>query len=388
MIDQLEIKKAASLLEKAGTIFVALPEEVTADTAVAAAILAGRLAKLGKEVAVSSAKPLPPKWEFLPIGSLASSAPIPREIFITVDAKNSPVGELRYEKDDEALTITLSPKDKPIRASDIKISEGPAKAECVIVIGAGTLDRLGALYHKNPRLFFETPIINIDISPTNDHFGEANLVNSKARALTEISWQLAKTLLPRALTEDEATLVLAGILSSTNNFLDGKVLPETLALAAESISAGAKRELILKAIEEHRPLPLLQLWGRAAVRSRYDEDRGIFISIITAEDFIKTGTTPDSFSDIVRLFETHFAPPKVFILFLQDPETKRVFAILQSRDLELVKELQRALFGIFERGMLRARETFPSFRDAETSIFAVLASLGAGTHGSDKVRRA
>ena len=384
MIDKTELKKAASLIEETGTVFVALPEEAPVDAVAAAALIAGRLTGLGKTVMVSRTNPLPPKWEFLSVKPLTSHAQIPQDVVITIDTKSSPVGELRYEKGDEALTIILSPKDKPIRVSDIKIGGEPAKADCVIVVGAETLETLGALYDKNPRLFFETPVINIDISPANNNFGEVNLVNPKARALTEISSALAKAFLPQPLSADEATLALAGILANTKNFLDGKVLPETLSLAAEAIASGAKRDLILRAVEERRPLPILQLWGRAAFRSRYDEDRGILISIITADDFIKTGTTPDAIGEVARLFETHLAPPKIFLILQHDPVSQRISAILQSRDFELAKELSHTMFGNFERGLLRLRETFPSFREAESGILATLDSLKTRTGRSNK----
>ncbi|MBI2096945.1 MAG: hypothetical protein HYT40_02210 [Candidatus Sungbacteria bacterium] len=377
MSDRAELKKAISLIEKSERVFLALRESPTIDALAVAAIIAGRLQKRGKEIAVSALPAMQPKWEFLPLGALTSLPPLPRDVFITINTISSPIGELRYEKEEAALTVILSPKEKPIKTSDIKISQGAAKTDCIVTIGAEVLDQLGALFSRNPQLFFETPIINIDASPLNDHFGEANLVNPKVRAVSEIGWEFAKELLPSPLTSEEATLVLAGILTKTKNFLDGKVLPETLTLTAEAITAGGKRDLVLGATEEARPISLLQLWGRAAVRSRLDIARSLLISVITAEDFAKTKTAPEALGEIVRLFEAHFHLPSLLIVFFEHPKTKKVSAIFRSRDFNLLKEIQRVSFGEFERGMVFARAAYPSFREAENRTLQELAPLWA-----------
>jgi len=64
--------------------------------------------------------------------------------------------------------------------------------------------------------------------------------------------------------------------------------------------------------------------------------------------------------------------------------SQRISAILQGRDFELIKELSRTMFGNFERGLLRVRETFLSFREAESSILATLDSLETRTGRSNK----
>lgn len=369
MLKDSELKSAASLLERSESVFLALPESPSPDTLAGAELIARRLEKLGKAVGVSSTRE-DKKWEFLPLETLRKSSGLNRELVIMIDTKTSPVGEIKYEKSDDSLQIILSPKDKPLSRDAVSVNASAAKADCIIVLGSPALDSLGTLFQKNPRLFFETPVINIDHSFANERFGEINLVDMKASSAAEICWRLAKVMLPEPMDKNEATLILAGIISTTDNFLDGKVLPDTLALAAEALMNGGDRTSIVEAVGEKKALPIFQLWGRAAIRTRFDEKSSTLVSMITADDFNKTGTTPDEVFAIVRHFEEHLHMPQAFVLLWQDPKTSLVSAGIKSPYPEIMRGARRALSGVVRQGLLILAKTYFSFKDAEVEIMA------------------
>jgi len=382
MLDPADIKQAQSILQKAEKVFLALPPAPDPDTLATAEIVARRLVKIGEHISVSPFVKLADDWKFLPLTTLSSAAGATKDLLITIDTKSAAVGELRYEKSDDQLTIILSPKYKPLSPASVTIGAGAAGADCIITMGAASLDQLGDLFHQNPRLFFETPIINLDQSTANDQYGEINLVDVKSSALTEVGWRFAKTLLSDAMNRDEATLILAGIMSKTENFLDGKVLPETLALVAEALSAGGERALVLQALDKHEPLPILQLWGRAVARTRPDAAHSILISIVTSDDFTKTKTAPKDIPAILRHFEDHFHLPKILLLLWQDPASGMVSAGIKSTNPEVLHEARRLLLGTLEGGLLYLALHYPSFVTAERELLALLQPLTTATRNN------
>lgn len=387
MLGQNDIKQAQSILQKSEKVFLALPPAPDADMIAAAELITWRLIKIGKVVSVSSFIRLADDWKFLPLTMLSAAAGVAEELLITIDTKSAAVGELRYEKSDNQLTIILSPKDKPLSAASITIGAGAVGADCIITIGAASLDQLGDLFHKNPRLFFETPVINLDQSPANDQYGEINLVDIKASALAEVGWRFVKVLLPDAMSRDEATLILAGIMSKTENFLDGKVLPETLALVVEALAAGGERALVLQALDKHEPLPILQLWGRAVVRTRPDTEHSILISIVTADDFTKTGTSPKDIPAILRHFEDHFHLPKILLILWQDPESRLVHAGIKSADPDLLLRARRILAGKLGHGLLFSGFSYSSFPAAEKELQSLLLPLLTDSSHGENARK-
>src|SRR3989344_4490852 len=259
MIAEELIRQAQDLINRSESALIVLPESTDLDDGSSAALLAGRIAGQSKNFAAVTANPAPSRWENLPLSPLSHVSGILQDLIITIDTSDAAIGGLRYEKDESKLSIVLSPKDQPLNLASVKMKFGAGNADCVIIIGTPNLDGLGEFYHKNPRLFFETPIINIDNSPANENFGEINLVDPEARALVEISWRLSRAIAPDdKLSPDEATLALAGIISSTNNFLSQKIGPGTLSLATEAITSGADRQAVLGALGPEKPPPVSQ----------------------------------------------------------------------------------------------------------------------------------
>lgn len=375
MLEKPSLEEAVHLLEKSKRVLLAFPLSPTVDTLAASAFLAGRLQKIGKEISVSKIDEKAPGRDFLPLDTLLQAPSLARDLLISIDTKASPVGELRYEKDDAALTIILSPKESSILASSIKIKEGQPKADCIVTLGLLRLENLGELFEKNPHLFFETPIIALDMSLAHDHHGEVNLIDQGASSITEIAWRVASSLSSEPFSQNEATLILAGIISNTTNFLDGKVTPDTLSLAAECISRGGDRNLILKHVGHKDDPSLIQLWGRAAIRSRVLQNPPLFLSVITADDFAKSGGNTGMIHHVMHHLEEQMQAPRLMLLLWQDPEAKTVSAAFRSRDETLLRAISHAAEGHIKNGVFFTKKTFPSFHEAEANCMPLASTL-------------
>lgn len=420
MIAEELVRQAKDLINRSESVLIVLPESMDLDNGSSAALLAGRIVGQSKNFAVVTANRAPARWENLPLSALSSASGILQDLIITIDTSDAAIGGLRYEKDETKLSVVLSPKDQPLDLANVKIKFGAGDADCIIVIGASNLDGLGEFYHKNPRLFFETPIINIDNSPANENFGEINLVDPKAEALVEISWILARAVAPyNKLSPNEATLALAGIISSMNNFLGQKIGPETLSLAAEAIISGADRRAILDALGPIKPPSVLQLFGRAVLRSRYsvrrmprpfrggdegaiqisaepthfgakrpdaphfsvetfyNKSKNQLITIITADDFSKTGTTPQDIPSILRLIAERFETPAIYLLLFQDPNDKQISAVISSPSLSALQKIGHRLNTLVRQESAWLSTRYRSFIEAEETLADMLADIAA-----------
>ncbi|MBI4134612.1 MAG: hypothetical protein HY471_00690 [Candidatus Sungbacteria bacterium] len=365
--------QAKKITDQSARIFLVLAPAPSVDVITAAEMISRRLRSAGKEPYGSGIRP-PHGWEFLPISTLTEPPAKGRDLLVTVNTRDTPLGELRYEKQNGAVVIVLSPKEKAIPASAVTVSEGAAKTDCIVTIGVESLDTLGDLFQKNPRLFFETPIIALDDSERNDKHGEVNLVDTKAGSITEIAWQLASLISPGSMNKEEATLVLAGILEKTRNLGKETIPSHTFLLAAECVNRGAKRDQIVARLARTERFPLLQLAARALARSRMLETQKTLLSILTADDFAATETTPDDTGGAIRHMENQLRGIERILLLWQDPTHREVRAVLLSHRAHELTALRRSREASIEGDLLVFHEPFSSFIAAENALIPLLAT--------------
>ena len=109
-----------------------------------------------------------------------------------------------------------------INEADVSFQHGMNKFDLIFVMDTGNLEHLGALYEDNVEMFFNTPVINIDHHASNTDFGQVNMVDVNASSTTEVLYEffdyLEKKTNKKFITEDIATLLLAGIITDTGSF--------------------------------------------------------------------------------------------------------------------------------------------------------------------------
>lgn len=370
----MDTSKLLSFFENARHIALLLPEEADFDCLASAEVLVGALQKKGKQVGFlypySANKKIRP--EIFP--QISSSPALPKEFVVSLDTSSSAVAQLRYEKEADRIDIVFSPKDRPLSQNSVSFREGKMLCDAAVAIGVTDVEDL-----KNipPQFPTQTPILNIDNTAENKSYGEVNLVNPEKLSRAEIVYEaLAGLASLDTLGKDSATLILAAVLSKTANLASPATAPDTLICASELMRLGAE----LKSAQELWKDPalkspnLVQLLGRASVRSRFDENSGILWSFLTAEDFEKTQRTPQDAGEVLGHLVQEFPPHRIAALLWQNPEDRMIHATLagERRALEILEEKGS---GTFQSPYLLINASFQSFREAEEIVGSLLENI-------------
>ena len=280
-------------INRANRILIPLGTAPTGDSVAAALALRSFLKKLDKEARIVAPSGVPDKFKFLPgAASVEDHLEDSRGFVISVRTENAPLEELSYHQDEDkqVLNIYLKSKNGKYESGDVSFSSDKFPYDLIIVPDVPTLDMMGKLYDDNTDLFFETPIVNIDHHPNNEHFGEINLVDITATSTTEILMDLLENFEAGLIDSDISTNLLTGILVETNSFQHIKTTPKAFLKASSLISMGANQQEIIKQLYKTKSVALLKLWGRALARIKEIPELGLSYTKLTAEDMEKSGS--------------------------------------------------------------------------------------------------
>ncbi len=368
----MDIQKAVELLERSAHVAVILPPNPDFDTLAAAETLLRVLLAQKKKIGLMTVQPRDQTIVSLPIlKTLRENPLLPREFIVSLDTSRSPVAEMRYEKSERGIDVIFSPQSEELTKDAVSCKPGKMLCDAALVLGVQDIESLNGSLGVEPQFFSETPLINIDVSAANRKYAEVNLVEESYPAISQIVYHLASALVDGPLKEEEATLVLAGIFDKTEQFHSSNMQADTLLAASELVRLGARYNEATTLAMEKAPLELFQLCGRAAVRSKLDEEKGILWSFLTAEDFTKTGRGLRDASSVVRHLERNFPPRRLVALLSQDPEKKGVGVTLAG-DAELLRSIQGTEAGEFQSPHLKLTVRFSSFREGEEFITSLL----------------
>lgn len=110
----------------------------------------------------------------------------------------------------------------------------------IFTIGATNLNALGAIYTQNQSAFSGTHIVNIDNEAANSSFGQTNVVDTNAAAVSEIMVSLMADL-GYVLDADCASNLLIGMFDNTNNLQSPQVTADTYMAVANCLRVGGKK---------------------------------------------------------------------------------------------------------------------------------------------------
>ncbi len=316
LIPQEQIKK---LLNRSKNILITAPSVPSTDSIAAALGLYLALEKMGKNAkVVCSDFNLPPNHFFLPKSKeINSEITSLRKFIITVDLKNAKADELSYDIKDDKLDIFLTPKEGFFRAEDVSTSAGGFEYNLIFVLDSPDLESLGRLYENNAEFFYQTPVINIDHNPANEHFGQINFVEITATSTSELVFELIKDLKENLVDEQIATNLLAGIISKTKGFQSNTVTPRSLAIASHLITSGARREEIVNNLYRTKSIATLRLWGRVLARLKSELDNRLVWSLVPAEDFIKAEAQEEDLKGIADELIVDTPQAEVIVIFYE-----------------------------------------------------------------------
>lgn len=293
-------------ITQAKRIAIALPQQLTLDAVCAAlALKTAIISQPDKSVTLFSTSTDVPALPFLDSAAqnpqLNSALSSGNGLAIKIANSHAQPKELRYEKTPEGgLVVFITPSEGQFMESDVTILPNATSFDLVIILGATNFEQLGSVYTDNTKLFFETPNINIDIDPTNEYYGSVNVVNATATSLCEVVMDIIEAIPDALANETVSTSLLAGIISQTASFRDPKTTPATLLKASRLVTRGAKQQNIIQHLFKTKPLPLLQLWGRALARLSAMPEKQALTAVITASDLEKTKVEIDSLAIVLR----------------------------------------------------------------------------------------
>lgn len=317
-----EIEQVTQAIREAQNPLVVVPVGAGADGYASALGIAETLAKLDKPVEIVAAEgPTPKQLRFLKNHDRVRPTIEGLEKFIVkLNIANTKVDELTYNVEGDELHIHLTPKSGAWSEQDLKTAKSEYRHDLIISLGAADLKAHDHLFHNHADFFFATPIINIDHSPANEHFGQLNLVDTTATAVAEVCHNFLQLMDPDLMDEKIATCFLAGMIAKTKSFKTPNVTPRTLKTASILMSKGAKRDEIVENLFRTRSVETLRLWGRALARLKSESESQIVWTLLSKQDFMHAGATEADLPDVVDELITTSPEAKVVVLLYEDNE--------------------------------------------------------------------
>ncbi|MBI2426695.1 MAG: DHH family phosphoesterase [Candidatus Kerfeldbacteria bacterium] len=316
------IDQTIEQITKAKNVLIALARDPSLDAIASSLALSEVLGKEGKNVKVVAENVnVFPSEHLLPKSrEIESDLTSLKKFVINLDVSQTPVEELSYDIKDKTLQIFITPKSGFFRERDVTFGSSDYAFDLIFVVDAPDLESLGKLYDTNAEFFYHTPVVNIDHSASNEHFGEINIVDLTATSTSEIIFDLIKKIDEHALDEYLATHLLAGIISKTKSFQTSTVTPKSLSIASHLISSGARRDDIVRHLYQTKSIPVLRLWGRVLARLHSDDQMKMVWSVLKKEDFDRAGTDTDALESVIDE------------LIINTPESEFVMVLYEEGD--------------------------------------------------------
>jgi hypothetical protein len=266
---------------------------------------------------------------------------------IKVDTSQAEVKELRYEKNEKDLKIYLSLKRGGLREKDISFNFLNPKTELLIILGAKNRESLGSFFEKNPQLFYQLPILNIDHQPGNENFGSLNLIDLTSPSLCQIVSALIEEIDPNLIDQDVATYLLTGLISATQNFQSPKTTPQTLELASSLMERGASHQKIIQHLYKTSSLSQIKLLGQILEKLNFDPKRELYYVTLKNQDFREISSSPSDLTFVVEELKAGFFRLPAFLILWESHSSQNLIkGILFSPKREWLIKILENLEGI------------------------------------------
>ncbi len=311
-------------IERSRKPLIVLSQSANPDDFSSALAISALISKLQKPTEiVTSGGRIPKSLSFLKTNTqIRGDLPNIRKLTITVDSKKAKIDELSYDTENDKIQIHLIPKTGSWKKNDIEIKTDDYKYDLIISIGAQQLESFGDIYKKYDDFFFTTPIINIDHSTSNEHFGQINIVDINAVSCAEICHNTFKKIDEGLIDSEVATFLLTGMIHKTKSFKSPNVTPNTLKIASQLMAHGARREDIVTNLYKTRSLETLRLWGRALARLKSDKAHGLVWTLLTKQDFTNAGAGEACLDDIINELIITSPEAKIAAIFYEGSDEK------------------------------------------------------------------
>ncbi|MEI7749869.1 MAG: hypothetical protein WCJ25_02595 [Candidatus Moraniibacteriota bacterium] len=361
----------AELIRKSVHPLILLPAHPSKDAVASALALERFVAKLGKQVTIAgddfSAHANELGFLGTP-GDALDSLSGTREFVLSFNTERNPILSARSEQVGDEFRIHITPERGTIDPRDFSFIPARLQYDVAFVIGATDKEALGSLYVENPDIFYEIPIVNIDTSAGNEHFGQVNLVDMTASSIAEILFETLSSTDKTGIDETVAEGLLTGIIAATESFQRKNTTPKALQSASRLIELGADREKIVLTLYKTQPFGVLRLWGRFMSALKWDEGLRLAYATLSLDDFIQSRTRPEDLPEILDKVRANFSSGTLFAAIY--PESPTVSAvIIRATEAGVAATLAARIPGAGLRGdMLSFALPLPAGPDAEAGL--------------------
>lgn len=174
--------------------------------------------------------------------------------------------------------------------------------DLLICVDAGSIAQTGFLERQPEILQSNKPIINIDHHPSNNGYGQINLVVPDGASTTLVLYHLFQ-IAGVKITPHIATCLLSGLYYDTGSFMHSNTCTEVYQAASELCAAGADQRRIVQKMYKNRPLEQLRTWGKILDNMKLT-DNNVVVSGITNEELNSCCATTAEASGVIDYLST------------------------------------------------------------------------------------
>ncbi len=237
------MNEVADRISNVHNILIALSSDPSVDELAAAIGISMCLDRIGKRATSIYSGRTPNVLEFLkPENTFETSADVLKDFVIALNKEKA--DHLRYKLDGDYVKIFITPYRTRIGEEDLEFSYGDFNIEFVLALNVPSGVDLDDALREYGRVMHDASVANITTGNPGK-FGDIEWSDKSASSVSEMAARLLYNLGGKeALTGEEATAFLTGIVSATDHFSNSKTSAVTMQLAAELMKSGADRQLI------------------------------------------------------------------------------------------------------------------------------------------------
>lgn len=316
-----------SIIQKSKKILVITPPDACDDVLSSAFALENYLRKKEKQVAVMQKEKIPQRLSFLaqPQETISSLSGL-RDFVLIFQTKKNKIISIQSEETQDQYIIRITPQKGSVDPRDFSFMPADFKFDLLIILNSPNLDSLGSTYEENTDLFFEVPKINIDNHSSNENYAQVNIVDMTASSISEICSNLILSeegdATEKTIDQEIAQALLTGIIAGTESFQKPTTTPKAMILAAKLMKFKADQPTVIRHLYKTKALSFLKLWGRVMARLEWNEENKTAWSLISAEDFKRSGAKEDDVPYVLEEIQKNFSQGLAFALIYTTPQNK------------------------------------------------------------------
>ena len=205
-------KHVLDLINGAERILI-IPSPKKGVDALSASVALGLIAKqLGKEVSLVYKGDTPAVFtKYKDIINIKDNLEA-KSLIIAINYKDTPIEKINYSVENEVLNLVVTPVLSNFDLNRVSYSKTGTRIDLAIIVGASSLDDLGAIYSQNYEEFRKMPTLNINNSDEGSQFGTINVIEPEFDSLTEMLFNKL-ALWGLKLNKDVAEVLLFGLSS-------------------------------------------------------------------------------------------------------------------------------------------------------------------------------